>query len=129
METVLIDEKELVQWAYEEISNKNEVLVKRLIETHEKTGVDRPFGGLTIAPCSKDMSIKQLIKNLLAIYNNNYSDSLFFQCDNIRMTQILRFVNGYLTDRGLKDDYLRYKKEHESIKQNHRVDRKMLQIT
>ena len=118
IESVLIDEKELVQRLVKEMKERNENMAAYLQKKNKEMGF-RPYsGGVMTVPCSEDMTIDEIFKNLLAVFNNNFSASVFFQCDNIRMRHIVEFVDGYLTDRGLENDYLKYKQEHENKQQS-----------
>ena len=115
-ETVLIDERKLVKQFVEMIQEKNKVLTERHRAKDKEMGTSHFFDGLTIAHCSEGMGIEGVFKNLLATYNNNYSESIFYQCDNIRMRQIIEGVNSYLSFRGLENDYLLYKQARENFK-------------
>ena len=115
-ESVLVDERQLVKQFVKTTQERNKAMAASFQAKVKEMGL-RPFaGGIMTVPCSENMSIEDFFKNLLAVYGNNYAESIFFQCDNIRMRQIMECVNSYLSDRGLETDYLLHKQERENFK-------------
>lgn len=92
VETVLVDEKELVSRLVENVEAMNRQINKAYTEEHKKYGINPQMyaGGLMCAMCSKGMSLEQNIKNLLAIFQSNFMESLFFQCRYIKLMEALR---------------------------------------
>lgn len=116
METILIDEKEIVGKFVQLASRANERLINAMQNKHVEMGVNPNayIGGLECVIYSPDMSIESLIKNLFAVYNNNFQNSIFYQLDNLKKMQTLSMVQGYLREKGLEENFLRWRGEKQS---------------
>lgn len=110
METIFIDEKEVVTKYAERADKLNKLLTSGLREKEKETGVDGFYlGGLQPVMWSKNMDLETCISNLFAAFSNNYAESIFFQTDCIAKMQTLDTVTNYLISRGLVDDFQQYK--------------------
>lgn len=121
METVLIDEEEIKNKFVEKAGEINRRLLDSLKHKMIEYGLNpgQYVGGLTCTISSKDLSLEQNINNLFAAYSINYIESMFFQCENIKMMNTLNLVQRFLTERGLEFDYLRFKESKETNQMKH----------
>lgn len=67
------------------------------------------IGGLEYAISNTRLGLEQNIKNLIATYTGNFSQSIFFQCENIKLMNTLRLFQDYLTARGLEADFRKFR--------------------
>lgn len=110
METILIDEREIVEKFAEKAQVCNAWLVDALRKKEAEAGIHNPYvGGLMEAFWFKGMNLETCINNLFSAFSNNYAESIFFQVDNISKMETLRMVDNYLSSKGLVDDFQRYK--------------------
>ncbi|MDH6343145.1 hypothetical protein M2480_001771 [Parabacteroides sp. PFB2-12] len=111
METILIDEKEIKNKLVSKIKSKNKELRSLMRQKSIDMGItpDSYLGGLSYAISSEELSLESNINNLLAVYNNNFVESVFFQLDNIKKDRTLGIVLAYLQSRGLESDFSQFK--------------------
>lgn len=111
METVLTDEKEIVEMFVKKVHKVNQILIACHNRKMAEYGLnsDHYVGGLECAISSKEMSLEQNIDNLLAVYSNNYAESISFQCESIEHMNILNLVMAYLKMKGLSEDFLKFR--------------------
>lgn len=117
MEKILIDEQELNEKFVERVEAMNEKLYKNLCTIHQRYGINRNayVGGIMTVICSKSMSFETNLNNLLAIFQNNFNESAFFQCRYIKLTETLRKVEAFLREMGLDKDFRKFKDEKEAV--------------
>lgn len=115
-ETVLIDEREIVNTFIRLATKANEDLIDAMEEKHREMGIHPHsyVGGLECIIYDANMPIESLIKNLFAVYNNNFQNSIFFQLDNLKKMQTLSMVKKYLREKGIEEDFLRWRYEKEN---------------
>lgn len=113
METILIDEREIIEKFVSKAHEVNQILIncqnKKMIEYG--LNPNHYIGGLECTISSKEMSLEQNINNLFAVYSSNYAESISFQCENIKLMNTLNLVQFYLRRRGLEDDFLKFRDE------------------
>lgn len=105
METILIDEKEIVYELVEKVAETNKILLKHLDEKEKNEKFGPCLGGLEVIPCSKGLSLQSNIKNILAIFRNNYYTSLFFQIEAMKQKRTLELLRLFLTQKGLLEEF------------------------
>lgn len=129
METVLIDEEEIKNKFVEKAGEINRRLLDGLNRKMVEYGLNpgRYAGGLTCTISSKNMSLEQNINNLFAAYSINYTESMFFQCEYIKMMNTLNLVQSFLMERGLELDYLRFKESKEANQMEHKQSKMISQ--
>ena len=129
MESVLIDEEEIKNKFVEKAGEINRRLLDSLKRKMIEYGLNpgQYVGGLTCTISSKDMSLEQNINNLFAAYSINYTESMFFQCENIKMMNTLNLAQRFLTERGLEFDYLRFKESKETNQMKHKQSKIIIQ--
>lgn len=117
-ETILIDEKELISKFVDKAQGINKILIAGMNRKMMEYGLDpsQYVGGLSCTICSTDMSLEQNINNLFAVYSANYAESIFFQCENIKLMNTMNVIHEYLIDRGLEYDFLKFKESKEANK-------------
>lgn len=120
-ETILIDEKELISKFVEKAQEINRILIDSLNRKMIEYGLNpgQYVGGLTCTISSKAMSLEQNINNLFAAYSNNFAESVFFQCENIKLMNAMNVIREYMSDRGLEYDFLKFKESKEANKIKH----------
>ena len=111
METTFIDEKEIIEKFVEKAQKINKILIDCLNQKMREYGLtpDHYVGGLEGIISSKDLTLKGNINNLLAAFTANYSESISFQCENIKYMNTLSLVQSYLKRKGLEDDFLKFR--------------------
>lgn len=117
MEKILIDEQELNEKFVEQIKAMNARLSEGMQKIHQRHGINRNAyaGGIMPVPCGKEMSLETNLNNLLAIFQNNFNESAFFQCRYIKLTETLRKVEAFLREMGLDKDFRKFKDEKEAV--------------
>lgn len=120
METILIDEKELRDKLVEKVQKMNANIRQYKQKKESEFGI-KPLsyaGGLTGIFCSEKWTLENNINNLLAIFNNNFLESIFFQLNNIKQDETLAIVLKYLQSRGLEDDFAQFKNQEKHTSPN-----------
>ncbi len=130
METVLTDEKEIVEMFVKKVHKVNQTLIachnRKMVEYGLNS--DHYVGGLECAISSKEMSLEQNINNLLAVYSNNYVESISFQCENIEHMNILNLVIAYFKMKGLSEDFLKFRDANKAPNNSGTIDILLPQI-
>lgn len=109
MEATLIDEKELKDKFVEKAHSINQLLCGEMRKKESELGIGIYAGGLTTIFCSEKWTLEDNINNLLAVFQNNFAESMFFQLNNIKQDKTLAIVLSYLQSRGLEDDFAKFK--------------------
>lgn len=106
-----INEDDFRNSLVKDIKSMNEKLYL-LVENKEKENESPVIyvGGLAVPPCSEGLSLQSNINNLLAVFNNNFAESLFFQFDNRKLKQRLNVLQGFLISRDLVEDFKLYER-------------------
>ena len=117
MATTLINEKEFVDKYAQTAAELNLKLQSSLDRKYAEMGLNPNLyiGGLECVSWTSGQPLESCIKNLFAAYANNFQNSIFFQADTSKKLDALMFIQQYLTERDLLNDYLSYKEE----KSNH----------
>ncbi|MFG5857786.1 hypothetical protein LDB17_06235 [Dysgonomonas sp. Shenzhen-Wh21] len=113
METILIDEKELRDKLVKKAREMNASILEYQREKESEFGI-KPIsyvGGLTGVFCSEKWTLENNINNLLAIFHNNFIESIFFQLNTIKQDKTLAIVLRYLQSRGLEEDFAQFKNQ------------------
>lgn len=113
METILIDEKELRDKLVEKAREMNASILEYQRKKESEFGI-KPLsyvGGLTGILCSEKWTLENNINNLLAVFNNNFLESIFFQLNTIKQDKTLAIVLRYLQSRGLEEDFAQFKNQ------------------
>lgn len=113
METILIDEKELRDKLVEKVQKMNANIHQYKQKKESEFGIN-PIsyaGGLTSIHCSEKWTLEDNINNLLAVFNNNFLESIFFQLNTIKQDKTLAIVLSYLQSRGLEEDFAQFKNQ------------------
>lgn len=113
METILIDEKELRDKLVEKAQEMNANIRQYKQKKESEFGIN-PIsyaGGLTGIHCSEKWTLEDNINNLLAVFNNNFLEGIFFQLNTIKQDKTLAIVLSYLQSRGLEEDFAQFKNQ------------------
>lgn len=113
METILIDEKELRDKFVAKAQGMNASILEYQRKKESEFGI-KPLsyvGGLTGIFCSEKWTLENNINNLLAIFHNNFLESIFFQLNNIKQDKTLDIVLSYLQSRGLEEDFAKFRSQ------------------
>ncbi len=118
METILIDEREITNKFVEKAQDIKKRLLGCINRKMKEYGLDPAYyvGGLSCTISSKGMSLEQNINNLFSVYSANYVESVFYQCENIKLMNTMNVIHEYLIDRGLEYDFLKFKESKEANK-------------
>lgn len=111
METILIDEREIIEKFVEKAREINKLLDGSLAAKMIEYGLN-PYsyvGGLSGTISSNDLTLEENINNLFAAFTSNYAESIFFQCENIKQMKTLNLVKDYLRIKGLETDFLKFR--------------------
>ena len=114
MKTYNINEQECRDSLVKAVKEMNERLHLLFEKKEKEYGLPGVYaGGLSMVPCSEGLSLQSNINNLLAVFNNNFAESVFFQLNNRKLKHALNTLQDYLTDRGLLDDYHQFKESRQ----------------
>ena len=121
METIFVDEKEMTDKFVEKAQAINKTLLNSLTCKMIEYGLSQwqYAGGLSCTISSKSMSLEQNINNLFAAYSSNYAESLFFQCENMKLMNTMNIVREYLNKRGIEDDFIKFRESKEANRIKH----------
>lgn len=127
METVLIDEREIIEKFVERAQKVNQILIACQSRKMTEFGLNHNhyFGGLECTISSKEMSLERNVNNLLAVYSSNYAESISFQCENIKHMNTLNLVQDFLKMKGLEEDFIKFR-DADSIKRKSEVTMKIM---
>ncbi len=91
----------------EEVRALNKTLNNCLIKTLASSCINSQHivGGLSGAECSEDLKLETNIKNLLSAFQSNYTESIQFQAENIKLRRQILLITEYLTKKKLIDDF------------------------
>lgn len=111
METILIDEKELNKTLVDKMKTCNAKLINQMNKKSTETGINPNsyVGGLMTSINSEGLSLESNINNLIAAYVNNFSESIFYQLENIKKRASIDTIIDYLQSRGLESDFANFK--------------------
>lgn len=109
METTYINESEVRDNIVKECRAMNQRLIQALNKKEKENGIGVYVGGLELPICHESMDLNTNIRNILAVLQCNYSNSMFYQLDNIRKMETLDLVQDFLRYMGLEEKFRVYK--------------------
>lgn len=119
METTYINESEVRDNFVKECRVMNQRLISALREKEKENKIGIYFGGLELPICDESMDLNTNLKNMLAVFSNNYKESMFYQLDNIIKMGTLDLVQDFLRYMGLEEKFRifkqMYQKEYQDL--------------